>query len=73
MRKAVSQRLIATVNVDNACQLAIMAHLHSDEDLLLAALKIMKAHLSAIKGKPSWKEIESNHQAIMTKLLFLGL
>ncbi len=73
VKHTVSNHLQESVNIENACQFAIIAHMHGEDRLLDTALRTMKQGLAQVRESPVWKEIENKYPVIMTKLLMLDL
>ncbi len=66
---AVCRHLRATMNLLNVTDIAVMAHVYSEAELLDDALKMMRENTEVVKVTPGWRLIETRYPEILTKLL----
>ncbi len=66
---AVCRHLRATMNLLNVTDIAVMAHVYGEAELLDDALKVMRENTEVVKVTPGWRLIETRYPEILTKLV----
>ena len=66
---AVCLHLRVTMNLHNVADIAIMANMYGEAELMDDALKMMRENKEVVKTSPGWRLIESSYPEILTKLV----
>ncbi len=71
IKSKVSHLLQSSLTPGNACELAILAHLHDDQGLLDRSLKVLKSNLFRARNSKGWARLEKEYPLLLTKILLL--
>ncbi|XP_054711304.1 speckle-type POZ protein-like [Uloborus diversus] len=61
--------ILKHISSDKVCKVAVIADLHSDEELTMASKRVFKENLKVILSSEAWREFGKKNHTLQTNLL----